>query len=108
LSAVVETVPLTVAEPEATLAAPAEITAGAMLTVVWTGPAHPGDRIVIAGAGAADADAAVAVRVSAFGRDAITDAPAVPGDYEIRYIAGGTTVLARRPITVTAPEITMA
>lgn len=108
LSAVVATVPITVSAPSATLDAPAEIAAGATLTIDWTGPGVPGDRIAIAAAGAPDTDALATVRVSAFGRAAIMDAPVVPGAYELRYVAGGAAVLARQPITVAASEVAMS
>jgi len=108
LSAVVGTVPITVAAPTATLDAPAEIPAGATLTIDWTGPGVPGDRIAIAPAGAGDTVTVATVRVSAFGRAAIIDAPVVAGAYELRYIAGETAVLARRPITVTAAAVTLS
>ncbi|MCW5716113.1 MAG: hypothetical protein KIT43_16490 [Bauldia sp.] len=108
VSAVVATVPVDIVAPVATLDAPAEVMAGATLTIDWTGPGHPGDRIAIAAAGAADTEAAAEVRVSAFGRAAVVDAPATEGAYELRYIAQGQAVLARRAITVTGSAVTMS
>ncbi|MGV8839930.1 MAG: hypothetical protein ACWA6X_06455 [Bauldia sp.] len=107
LGTIVATVPFAVGSPSATVTAPADIMAGATLTIAWTGPGRPGDTIAIAPAGAPDGEAVATIRVSAFGRPAILDAPVVPGGYELRYVAEGT-ILARAPITVTAATVTMS
>jgi Ca-activated chloride channel family protein len=93
------TIRLTAAE--VTLDAPDQVAAGGAFEVEWTGPAHSGDYVTIVPAGADDAQYGSYADVNA-GSPAKLSAPEVPGDAEVRYVAGqGRKVLARRPILVT-------
>jgi Ca-activated chloride channel family protein len=102
--------PLTVTPVTATLAAPAEVAAGSALTVQWTGPRAPGSWIGIAPAGSPPADhlSGGYVWVEQAENPLTLTAPAAPGAYEIRFIEGvDSTVLATRPLTVTAATATL-
>ena len=75
--------------------------AGTKFMVTWTGPRGEFDRIVIAEKGSPDRkwiDADFTVKGSPLG----LSAPALTGDYELRYQTGGAgSVLARAPLKVT-------
>ncbi len=96
---------------EASLQAPAEVAAGAELEVGWTGPDAAGDRIVLVPAGEAEErylTGPFSAATSA-GSPARLRVSSEPGDYELRYLATrGARVLARRPLTVTAVEVSLA
>jgi hypothetical protein len=84
----------------ATLESPAEVTAGAALTVRWTGPDNPGDYIVLVRAEAASGTNGP-YRTTKEGPSLELTAPVEPGAYELRYETGRShTVLGRKPLTV--------
>jgi Ca-activated chloride channel family protein len=99
--------PLEIRPAEVTLLAPAQATAGAVVTIAWTGPGNSGDYVTIVPKERPDGeylnyDAARA------GAPAKVTAPITPGDAEIRYMSGqGRRVLARRGITIAAAEVTL-
>ncbi len=100
--------PLTIAAAEVALSAPADAIAGSSLSVTWTGPNHPGDFITLVPKEQPDGQygnytyttkgSPLAVLVSI-----------MTGDAELRYLAGqGNKVLARRPLTIAAAEISLS
>lgn len=100
--------PLEVVPAKASLDAPAEVTLGATLEVTWTGPDNQGDFITIVPVGAAD-DAYASYANTETGSPVTITAPAQAGQAELRYVSGqGRKVLARRPITVLPPIISLA
>lgn len=91
----------------ATLAAPEEAVAGTRITVEWTGPANPDDRIVTAVAGAPEGDY-LAHAAATEGSPADLQLPDAPGAYEIRYLTGQEhRTLAAVAITVIPPPVTL-
>ncbi len=101
--------PLTVGAATATLDAPDTAAGGTELAVAWTGPAAPGDRIVIAAAATPDADFVSSTRLPFDAAPAAIGVPSEAGAYEIRYLAAqGAAVIARRPLTVTAARAALA
>lgn len=78
---------LTVGLPEASLQAPANVTAGAPFTVAWQGPNQKDDFVTIV---AADADVGSydEYAYTADGNPATLTAPNEPGVYEVRYVFG--------------------
>ena len=91
--------------PPITIEAPAEVIAGAPVSITWTGLATKGDYLTIV---PPDAKAGVYQNYgdAAKGSTLTIAAPIEPGSYEIRYAAAqGKTILARRPIKVVAAEI---
>jgi Ca-activated chloride channel family protein len=102
---------LTVTPVTATLDATAEITAGGLVSVQWTGPKAPASWIGIVPVGAAPGDYINGAFV--YVEDAATPlsltAPATPGRYEIRFVEGvDGTVLTTRPLNVTAATATIS
>lgn len=99
--------PIRVIEAQITLEAPAEIVAGAVVPIVWTGPDNRGDYLTIVRQSTPDGQYARYADTSR-GSPARVEAPMDAGPAEIRYMSGqGTKVLARRPITVAAPQVTL-
>jgi Ca-activated chloride channel family protein len=99
--------PLHIVPAKVTLDAPAEVVAGSPLEVVWTGPNHDDDFIVIVPKTAADT-AWRRPLATRHGSPSRMTAPIEPGDAEVRYYSGeGHQVLARRPIKVTAASVTL-
>lgn len=96
---------VTVTATTASLTAPDEAPAGSTITVSFTGPGYKDDWITVV-----KPDAAAASYKDYFYANQnpgeIT-LPVEPGDYEVRYVSGGTKVLARRPIKVTAVSATI-
>lgn len=90
----------TVKGTEASITAPAEVSAGAAFTFTWSGPDNAQDFITITPTAAADKDYGAYVYTRE-GSPASLAAPDDPGDYEVRYLTGQTyTVLARVPMKV--------
>ena len=99
--------PMRVVDARVTLEAAPEIVAGARLAVTWAGPANTGDYLTIVPAAAPDGDYAGYTDTRA-GSPLEVTAPLDPGPAEIRYMSGqGRKVLARRPVTVVAAEVTL-
>ncbi|HET9931425.1 MAG TPA: VWA domain-containing protein [Polyangiaceae bacterium] len=101
-----------VADPTASLEAPASATAGSKVAVKWTGPAGMLDRIAALPAGSPDTTAPKGLPCYPAGskdaqlRPAYVKLPEEPGEYELRYFMGGK-VLARRKISVRAATATI-
>lgn len=83
-----------VTEPVVTIEAPAEVAAGEVFTVTWTGPNGSGDYLGLARDGAA-AREDISVAFTVWGQALELTAPEAPGTYQIRYVSGfGATTLA--------------
>ena len=92
--------PFTVGLPEASLQAPAGVTAGAQFTVIWQGPNKEDDflTVVVKDAEAGSYDE---YTYTADGNPATLTAPQEPGVYEVRYVLGSSQdTLASEPIKV--------
>ena len=103
-SRTIEVLPVT-ARLEATDSAPA----GAELEVTWTGPDYRNDFVSVARPG--DNPGAYENYTNAReGSPLSVTMPAIPGSYELRYVSRGKpiTVIATRPIEVTAVEATLS
>ena len=85
----------------ASLSAPSSVAAGARVKITWTGPKGEGDRIMISAKGSPERKS-VTNDFTFKGSPLGLTAPAVAGEYEIRYLTGQLfNVLARAPLTVT-------
>ena len=111
---VLVTRPLRVVAAEVSLEAPASVPMASRVTIGWTGPGARFDEVQLFDPAAKNGDGRlvdsqrVTTDKGAAQRQATVVAPAVPGDYELRYYNGDNrTVLATRPITVTAIEVTL-
>lgn len=94
--------PVAVGATAASVTAPAQVAAGAKLTVNWQGPGNPRDYLTVVKAGAAEQTWGRYEYVSA-GNPINLVAPDAPGEYEVRYLtAQGNTTLARAKVTVGA------
>jgi hypothetical protein len=94
--------PLKVTSTEASITAPAEVPAGALVTFEWQGPDNAQDFITVVPANAPDKDYDRYVYTQS-GSPAELLAPDTPGDYELRYLTGQSyAVLARAPLRTTA------
>ena len=84
----------------ASLWAPTEAAVGQWLAVAWTGPDKRGDRITVV-ATDAPVDRVGRYALTRQGNPLTLPMPDTPGDYEIRYLAGGGgRLLARRGIRI--------
>jgi Ca-activated chloride channel family protein len=97
---VIARTPIKVVAAQASLTAPQTAPAGAKITIAWTGPGNPGDWITVV-----KPDALFSAYNDYF--DAKPEnreltMPIEPGDYELRYVLGGKSVIGRAPIKVTA------
>lgn len=99
--------PLEVAAAAATLAAPASALIGSPIPVEWTGPDNKDDYITIVPAGTEDGRNGNYAYTRS-GSPLEVKAPVTDGPAELRYQTGqGNKVLARRPILLTMPVITL-
>jgi len=99
--------PIEITEPEVTISAPDSVTAGQKFDVSWTGAVDPNDYITIVPLGTDEGTYGNYVRVRAESRKELL-VPTETGLYELRYVlAEGATTIARRPIEVIEPEVTM-
>ncbi len=104
--------PITVTQPEVTISAPASAMASSQVPVTWTGPGGRQHFITIVKADAEPKAYNDYVYVNTFTegdpRTIKVDAPAGPGEYEVRYASDETgIVLARRPISLTPAVATL-
>ncbi len=100
--AVIGTRAITVVPANATLAAPAQVVAGSIFDVTWTGPDNEGDFITVVEPTAAARQYGASNGYTRRGNPARLEAPATPGDYQLRYLTGQTyTALATAPLAVT-------
>lgn len=91
---------ITVAPLQITLEAPSEVESGTEFEVTWTGPNGPSDYITIVLEGAPETDYLDYANTTE-GSPLTLEAPAVDGNYEIRYVSGRVTrVFATIPIIV--------
>ena len=94
--------PLQVGAVSASVEVPASVAAGSRFEVRWQGPNNENDYVTIVAAGAPEKtwlDYAYTKK----GNPLQLPAPDKPGNYEVRYVTGGTnTTLAASPITVSA------
>jgi hypothetical protein len=94
--------PLTVEDVTASLSAPDRVDAGVEFAVKWEGPGNELDWVSLAKAGADD-KAYNDYRYTKQGNPVTLKAPDEAGQYELRYLMGGTDrLIARRPLTVGA------
>lgn len=86
--------------PDASIAGPQEIPAGAQFEVTWTGPDAQNDYVTIVAAGAPQ-DAYNDYARTRRGSPATLTAPDAVGAYELRYVLNeGRRVLASQPVTL--------
>lgn len=92
--------PLTVTLPDASIAAPAAVSAGETFSFDWTGPVNRSDNLTFASRdGSPIRGTGYAYVGNLDGGPARLRAPADAGSYDIVYVSGST-VLARSPIEV--------
>lgn len=92
---------ITVTDVTAQLVAPQTATAGGVVPVGWDGPGYDNDFLGIARVGE---PGYLTYEYTNRGNPVDVAVPEEPGDYEIRYFLGlDESVLARVPLTVTAP-----
>jgi Ca-activated chloride channel family protein len=99
--------PIEVTAAAATLKAPASALIGSQIPVEWTGPDHKGDYVTIVAAGTEDGRSGNYTYTER-GSPLEVKAPVQDGPAELRYQTGqDNKVLARRPILLTVPSITL-
>jgi len=97
---VIATQKITVGAVSASLTAPAQVAAGAKVSVSWQGPGNPRDYLTIVKGDAAEQTWGRYEYVSK-GNPISMIAPDAPGEYELRYLTGqGNVTLARSRITI--------
>lgn len=96
---VIATQKVTVGALSASLTAPAQIAAGAKLTVGWQGPGNPRDYLTVVKADAAEGTWGRYEYVTR-GNPITLTAPDAPGAYEVRYLSATNATLARARLTV--------
>ncbi|MCZ6671534.1 MAG: VWA domain-containing protein [Verrucomicrobia bacterium] len=101
-------IPILIKEAEVTLSAPADAVAGSAVNIDWDGPGNKGDFITIVPT-YAEERTYMKYAYAQPGEYAVkVVAPMDAGDAEIRYLSGSNRqVLARRPITIHLPEVTL-
>jgi hypothetical protein len=92
---------VTVGSVLASVSVPAQITAGAPLSIKWEGPANPRDYLTIVKAGAAEQTWGRYEYVTR-GNPLSMAAPDAPGEYEVRYLSAANNTLARAKFIVGA------
>ena len=98
---VIATQKVTVGAVSASVTAPAQIAAGAKLSVSWQGPGNPRDYLTVVKAGAAEQTWGRYEYISK-GNPLTLIAPDAPGEYEVRYLSAQNQTLARATLTVGA------
>jgi Ca-activated chloride channel family protein len=100
--------PIEVAPTTATLDGPAEVVLGAPFSIAWMGPNNKSDYVTIVPKDAPDEVYGSYVDADKGSPETLT-APTEAGEGELRYVAGqGKKVLARRPIRIVLPEVSLA
>jgi hypothetical protein len=98
---------LLVLAPDTSVTAQASVIAGAKFQVTWKGPANAGDYVTVVARKAPDGHYGSYAETTK-GATLELVAPMEAGDAEIRYMTGKQAkVLARRPISVIAPTLTL-
>jgi hypothetical protein len=96
--------PLRIDAVTATLDAPAQVAAGAKISVKWTGPNNARDYIAIGNA----TRPYFGYDYTNAGSPLTINAPYQPGEYELRYFLGaGDVIIGKRPITVGSVSATV-
>lgn len=91
----------------ASLTAPETAVGASAITVDFSGPA--GDKSFVAVARADAAPSETISRSGVYAAPVVLRAPVEAGDYEIRFVADGATILAKKSLAVsTAPKVTLA
>lgn len=104
---VVARTPIEVVEKTLEVEAPATVTAGSNFTARWSDVVHPRDKVTVVPADAPD-DADDEYLRTGNASSGTLDAPAEPGDYEIRYLLNADgQAIARTSVTLMAPEVTL-
>ncbi|HEU4655152.1 MAG TPA: VWA domain-containing protein [Steroidobacteraceae bacterium] len=99
---VIATQKVTIGATSASLAVPAQVSAGASVPVTWHGPGNPRDYLTIVKSGAPE-QTYDRYEYVAKGNPVTLIAPDAPGDYEVRYLsARDNLTLARAKLTVGA------
>jgi len=99
--------PIKITTPEVSISATDQVVAGSVFEVTWTGPNNPNDYITIVPQGTPDGQYRNYLNTAKGPKLALT-ALIEPGLAELRYMTGqGARVLARRPITIRAAEVTL-
>ncbi len=102
---VIATRPITVTKAEVGLNAPDTAVVGETVTVEWTGPDYNLDFIAV---GEPGENNYINYTYTRDGNPLGVEMPPEPGNYEIRYtLRQDNEVIARRPITVTAAEVSL-
>jgi Ca-activated chloride channel family protein len=97
---VIARAPIKVVAVQASLSAPPTAPAGSKIAIVWSGPENHGDWITIV---KPDAPAgAYNDYFDAKPENRELTMPVEPGDYELRYVLGGRSIIGRAPIKVVA------
>jgi hypothetical protein len=96
---VIATQKVTVGSMSASLTVPAQVAAGAKVSMSWTGPGNPRDYLTVVKAGAAERTWGRYEYVSK-GNPITMIAPDAPGEYEARYLSAQNNTLARAKFTV--------
>lgn len=100
--------PVKIIPAAATLNAPDQVILGSNVTVEWTGPHNQQDFISIAPHGTPHGKYDNFSYLNK-GSSVVIAAPVTAGDAELRYVSGqGGKVLARRPIKIKFPEVTLS
>lgn len=99
--------PITVGSVSASVSAPAQVAAGAKVSIKWAGPDNARDFITLVKAGAAD-KSYDGYEYTSKGSPLDLRAPDQPGEYEVRYLtAQSYATLATAKLTVTAISATL-
>jgi Ca-activated chloride channel family protein len=99
--------PITMVAAQVTLTAPDEAVAGSAVGITWTGPNNQNDYLTIVGKAVPDGERG-AIAYTGSGSPLKVTAPVEPGPGEVRYMSGqDDQVLARRPITMVAAQVTV-
>ena len=102
---VLAAVPLQVVATQASVSGPPTAPAGSRITIMWTGPANPGDWITIV-----KPDVPYSAYNDYFDarpENHQLNVPLEPGEYELRYVLAGKNIIARAPIQVVAVAATL-
>jgi len=87
--------------PSASVSPTGPVTAGSLFEVAVSGPAARFDDVVVARAGMPASEHLTAARVRPRRDRLRLRAPSEPGEYELRYVAGGgKAIFARQPIRI--------
>jgi hypothetical protein len=95
------------AQRPASVEGPAQLPAGAVIEVKWTGPSDQYDRIGVVPIGTGEGQATTFSSPTKIQNPARFDTPDEPGQYEIRYQGTGGVTLARAPITLLPVTVTL-